>query len=246
VTTTVGTPLGVTASAYRAASIPTLPAITGLAGHWDAADASKFTYGTGTQVATWIDKSTNGFTVSKTPAADVTRTGTINGVACVTATSYLERLNVPVRALLDPTTFMDCMSFAVMELSSNYGSYMAQVGSGYRCSADIRGGVANYFDIAAARLEGDIGVTTSTPTLLTLYRSGAIMKLRKNGTEMLTRSNAAGGGATTETGSLRICGMATGGAAFQGKLGEVVHVARYNATDLATVEAYMKLKWGIP
>lgn len=253
-TTVVGTPPGVTASGYR--PFPPLPPITALAGHWDAADPTMFTYGTGTQIATWIDKSSNGFTVSGTPNTNLQRNSTINGVTCVRAINGfgLTRANVDVQKWFDPANRTNAMNFGVFQMEGGtYGSYFVHNAASYRMSIAINGGAANYFDFAdpidyapgGGRLSGTIGVTANTPTLVASYRNGANMAVRVNGVQMLTTSAAGGpGAAASQLATLNMPSI-VGGQSFNGRVGEVIAVARYDATDFATIESFLKAKWKI-
>jgi len=247
-TTTVGTPLGVTAS--HRTSAPFNPAtVTGLALWLDAADATKFTYGTGTQVATWIDKSPNVYTVTKTPSVNTVRTDTINGLSCVTSLYFQEQLTraaTPVRSLVDPVSFTDCMSFAVRQpTTATQGGWLSLVTTNYRVSVDDRGTI--YIDVANAaggRMSGAGGAVAGALDLISWYRSGVEMRMYRNGVQMLTKSTASGTVAAAETGPLTI--LCPPGGGFTGKIGEICHVARYNAADFAAIQNYLKTKWGTP
>jgi hypothetical protein len=70
------------------------------------------------------------------------------------------------------------------------------------------------------------------------------MKFRINGADVLTKSNASGSVAASQTATLNV--LNGGGGSFIGNACEIIHVARYDATDLAAVESYLKAKWGTP
>jgi len=247
-TTPVGTPLGVTAS-HRTAAAFDPATVTRLALWLDASDATKFTYGTGTQVATWIDKSPNAFTVSRTPSANVYRTDTINGLTCVTSTQFqqdLQRAATPVRSFVDPTTFTDCMSFAVRQpTTATQGGWLNLITTNYRVSVDDRGTM--YIDVANAaggRMSGASGDVAGALDLISWYRSGVEMRMYRNGVQMLTKSTASFTVAAAESGPLIV--LCPPGGGFTGKIGEIYHVARYNAADFTAISNYLKAKWNTP
>lgn len=224
--------------------------LTNLAAWFDAADDAVFTYGTGTQVTGWVDKSPNAFTVTRAASVNLVRNDTINGVKCLTslhATMNLTRTNVDVRALVDPTTFTDCMSFYVVSITTAAtGGWFAATGGTYRVTFDLREGATSNFDVAnfsGGRLGGTVGMVLNTPTLVAVYRNGANMKVFRNATEVLSKTNASGNIAASQLVTLTLLQAGNG---IVGKVGEILHVARYNATDFTATTNYLKTKWGIP
>lgn len=227
------------------------PATTvGLSLWLDAADASKFTYGTGTQVASWIDKSPNVFTVSKSPTVNTVRSDTINGLSCITTAHYQEQLtraSTPVRALIDSVSFTDCMTFVVRQsVATTQGGWMGLTTTNYRVSYDDRGAGAGYIDIAnsaGGRMISSLGSINGVTDLIAIYRSGSEMRAYRNGVQVATKSGASGSIAAAESSTLCVLCPPAGG--FVGKIGEIYHVSRYNATDFAAIQTYLNTKWAV-
>ena len=225
---------------------------TALAGWWDAADAAVFTYGTGTQIASWIDKSTKGWTVSRSPIANLSRTGTINGVPCVTCTHNsvtITRASVDVQQMVDVTNKTDCMSFVVYSSIETDRGFLCNLGASNRVSYQLTlDGGTSYVDIGGVPA-GRLGTVTSgfvigdVPQLIAAYRSGANIKLFANGVEKASKTDATGSVSASDVSTLQV--GAFNGSANVGRIGEIIHVARYNATQFTDIQSYLGTKWGI-
>ena len=75
------------------------------------------------------------------------------------------------------------------------------------------------------------------------YRNGAQMRMRLNGTQVGTRSNASGA-ATTQTATLLV-GRIDADYQTDGTIAEVIVVPGYTAQGFADTETYLRNKWGL-
>jgi hypothetical protein len=222
--------------------------LSGLAGWWDADDASTFTYGTGVEVASWADKSPNHYTVSRTPSAACQRNGTLNGRTALafTAGPSLQRLNTDVATFYDPANLTNAMMFGVFTTDTGFVMllYGVQLAASNRASCDNRAPTAyhDYVNSSTARLQCNGGVTApGGPYLMASYREGANIQVYNNGVLRGSRSDASGT-ATSGNGTL-IIGQS--GSPYYGTLCEVIVVARYDATDFTKTQNYLATRWGI-
>lgn len=224
---------------------PPLPSQVAL--WFDAADDATFTYGTSPQVATWVDKSANAFTVSRTPDANVQRNRTINGLPAVSCANApkLQRTGVNLQALVDPTSHTNCMSFAVLVIDNVSFATWWSITATSRLGFDERGTTA-YIDIGpvpAARLTGAISNLTATPYVFAAYRNGGAIALFRNGVQILSTATASGS-VPSETATLLMAGVSDGGY-LAGATGEIIHVANYDANLFTQFTNYLRSKWGV-
>jgi hypothetical protein len=223
--------------------------MTGLQVWLDATDASTFTFGTGSQVATWTDKSSNAYVFTRTASTAVQRNSTINGVTAVDMSGTgggVTKTSVDVRSMVDQTSFTDCMIFTVVELDdADNGQTFIHLGSTSRVLLDMRN-PTTFFDAPfAARLSGSMSQTTATPYLVSAYRNGANMKVRLNQVEKLTSSSASGAVAS-DSATIGI-GAHPDISPYElnGRIGEVVVARGYDSTEFSNCETYLKNKWGL-
>lgn len=111
------------------------------------------------------------------------------------------------------------------------------------------GGSTLYFDTVNAsggRLgiagQGDTGWTT--PHIMTVYRIGATMVVRRNGVEIGSKANASGNYATT-TAKMQIgkCDTAGLNAMYMSEC--VVYAAALSSSQITTIERGLGKKWGV-
>jgi hypothetical protein len=243
------TALGTVASHRTAAGGAFSPAnLTGLAGWWDADDASTFTYTTAPIISQWRDKSPNLLHMAPeySPNADLVRSGDINGRTAMLnkATNYmgtLSRAAVNVMTLLDAGG-TDCMWFIACRPVADPGTAWGLQPSTYRVSWYWFLTSVSYLDVVnytGGRLSANMAMTSGTPYVLAMYRNGANMAVVRDGTTVASKSNASGA-AASETGTMRLMDGPNAG-----HYGEIIMVARYNAADFAATRNYLAAKWGI-
>jgi hypothetical protein len=229
-------------------TVPIPPAGPTYALHLDATDAATFTYQSGININTWADKSPAARSfVSLWKDADTQRiTGAINGLAAVRVAGLgqIGCLDVDPQAFVDPTTRTDTMMFAVITLANASRANLYAHGSGAPPFYDVDLRTTAFFDVAnqtTARLTGGLTFSLATPYLYAAYRSGATMCLYRNGTLLLSRTDASGSMASQATADIILAVSNQ----FRGDIGEVRMVAAYDATQFTTVQAELAAKWGI-
>ena len=232
-----------------ASSAFTPASMSGLQVWLDATDASTFTFGTGSQVATWTDKSSNAYVFTRTASTAVQRNSTINGVTAVDMSGTgggVTKTSVDVRSMVDQTSFTDCMVLVVVELDdTDKGQTFVHLGSTSRVVLDMRNPTTFWDAPFAARLSGSMGQTTATPYIVSAYRNGANMKVRLNKVDKLTTTSASGTVAS-DTATIGIGAHPTiSPFELNGRIGEVVVARGYDATAFSNCEAYLSTKWGI-
>ena len=111
------------------------------------------------------------------------------------------------------------------------------------------GGSTLYFDSVNAS-GGRLGITGqsdtgwTTPHIMTVYRIGATMVVRRNGVEVGSKTNASGNYATT-TAKLQI-GKCDGAAVNTMYMSEcVVYASALSASQITTIERGIGKKWGV-
>jgi len=91
---------------------------------------------------------------------------------------------------------------------------------------------------------GQTGAGWTTPHILTVYRSGAVMSVRRDGLEIAGRTNASGNYSST-TAQLQI-GKCDGGGANVMYLSEMlVYASALSAAQIAAAERGLARKWGV-
>lgn len=111
------------------------------------------------------------------------------------------------------------------------------------------GGSTLFFDSAnasAGRLSAGSQTNTgwTTPHIMTISRVGAVMSVRRNGTEIAGKTNASGNYAAT-TARLQI-GKCDGAGVNQMYVSEaVVYAAALSASQITTIERGLGKKWGV-
>jgi hypothetical protein len=199
-------------------------------------------------VSQWDDKSGNARHVTQGTAAAQPTTGaaTINGLNVLDFDlgDFLSRSSVDVMSMLDAGG-TDLMFFSVGARNSgtNYVPWFLG-GATFRTSFDFRG--TWYFDVAnpaGGRLSSNSTMTTGATVMWSGYRNGSQMRMRLNGTQVGTKSNASGA-ATTETATLLV-GRFNPDIETDGTIAEVIVVPGYTAQGFADTETYLRGKWGI-
>jgi hypothetical protein len=85
----------------------------------------------------------------------------------------------------------------------------------------------------------------TSPHILTVYRIGAIMSVRRNGVEIAGRTNASGNYSST-TANLQI-GKCDGAGNNQMYISEwVTYASELSSSQIATIERGFGKKWGVP
>lgn len=210
---------------------------------FDASVAGDFTFGTGSKVAQWNDKSGNGHHVAQATAGlQPDRSGTQNGLSTVVFDGTDDQLQ---------TTNYDveqrCTIFAVVNATDTAQSkVLVSCGNNdyllYATSAEAYTGyLDNNFTNQAISATGQTG-----PKVVVARWHAADRRIRVNGVET-TGTNTCPSGTATD---LAIGYDLTGGALpFNGALAELIiyldSAAAISDPNIAVVEAYLNAKWAV-
>jgi hypothetical protein len=235
--------------------------VSGLALWLDASDASTFTYGSGTRVQQWNDKSGNARHFTQlTGANQPNRTGTQNSLAIVAFTA----------AAAEHMTAGDTLDM----LTNNLSVFVAGVHSGGSgetfISKSLTGsGAARWslMKLAAGTMDPfytnaalDLRTASAAYSLAwqawgtVINRSGGSISVRRAGAQQASASFAGETNNLDATNILILGGYgnaagtaATSGFFLQGAIAEVlVYTQALTGADLTNVESYLRTKWGTP
>jgi hypothetical protein len=243
------------AAAGGGSADPVLPIQTNLIFWYDANDFASFSFGSGSNVSQWSDRSGNGnHLVQATDGLRPQRTGTLNGRSTVdfdgTDNWMVSTGNVTLPGdqsfyiVVEPDTNNNDIVF---EHSANWNSFSGQLftvdsstqwGSGIRRAggtADAKGFTTR---TAGAHL---ISVTMDgTHANHAMWQDGAAL----TGATAASQNDNEGTG-TANTG-LYVGSRNGSGFFFDGKIAEfIMYDATHNTTDRQTIETYLLDKWGL-
>lgn len=220
----------------------------------DASDASTFTFGSGTAVSQWNDKSGNTNHVSQSTAGQQpTRSGTINGLSSIVFDGSDDILERPNFQLANATTGV-WTAFAVFVHAGSGGNNPASV---VDCDSNNR--VAQALRVNSGSLESiafATPVAAYTDAMPTVADNVTCIASSVRGlTTVEAWLNGVSNGSTSTLGinataSSRL--MLGGNDTFNnqwmaGQLGEVItYNSALSSTDRATVESYLITKWSGP
>ena len=243
--TTVGTPLGVTASHRSSPTVvlPPLPVTSGLQVHLDAADSTTFSYSSGVSVSQWRDKSGNARHFSQATASlQPQRTGTQNGYSVVAfdgADDYMASTTFTL-----PQPFTVCMAVNISPPGDFAQGWMASQGGNFQIYSSSSGGNPRIY--AGSEIQST-GGSNGHDGLHTwgFVVTGASSAIYKDNVQTVT-GNAGTNGTTTGLYISTERGL-TAGFRLTGALFETVVYNRViNATERGQLQTYFVTKWGTP
>lgn len=237
--------LGIIASSHADTGTPGIPVTTGLQLWLDADDASTFTFGTGSAISQWNDKSGN--TRHATQATSGNRptrsTGVQNSRAAVVAaaTQWMSSTGLPT-AVDNLTVFVACKRTGGNSTVSVVLNNGAPNTSGYGLMMRASGANIGLLRCGVA-VDGTSTADPAAAGVLTLQRASGTWSLRLNGTATSLSSTSAPFSPSTPT----YVPTQESNHEFQGHIYEVaVYNQALNSTDRGSVESYLKTKWGTP
>ncbi len=230
--------------------------ISGLKLWLDVANTSSLTFN-GSTVSQVNDLSGNGFhatqgTANNQPTYQATGANgkpTLSFDTTDSITSSATIADYFLTPTSSPTVYI--MMVADMQTLANGGNIIfgsdAQAG-GRVFFASFFGGTTTFWDTVNAS-GGRLSASPSesdylSPVILTAFRAGASMGVRRNGVSVASKSNASGNYSVT-TAKLQL-GKCDGGGANNMYLSEcIVYAAALSASDLAKAERGLGKKWGV-
>ena len=230
--------------------------ISGLKLWLDVANTSSLTFN-GSTVSQVNDLSGNGFhatqgTANNQPTYQATGANgkpTLYFDSTDSVTSSATIADYFLTPTSSPTVYI--MMVAYMQTLANGGNIIfgsdAQAG-GRVFFASFFGGTTTFWDTVNAS-GGRLSASPSesdylSPVILTAFRAGASMGVRRNGVSVASKSNASGNYSVT-TAKLQL-GKCDGGGANNMYLSEfIVYAAALSASDLAKAERGLGKKWGV-
>jgi hypothetical protein len=104
--------------------------------------------------------------------------------------------------------------------------------------------IVDFGSVSTARLTGTVGdETNNVGHVYSAFRDGAIMSVRRDGVEIIRKTNASGS-YTDTTGTLSI-NTAGGGGATASWMEFLAYAASMPAANITRIERYLAAKWGI-
>jgi hypothetical protein len=104
--------------------------------------------------------------------------------------------------------------------------------------------IVDFGSVSTARLTGTVGdETNNVGHVYSAFRDGAIMSVRRDGVEIIRKTNASGA-YTDTTGTLSI-NTASGGGATASWMEFLAYAASMPAANITRIERYLAAKWGI-
>lgn len=221
----------------------------------DADDATTFSFGSGTRVSEWRDKTGNGrhFTQA-TSAVQPDRSGTQNGKSAV-----IFNVSGTIYTLINAGYDWSASAFTVFAVADfNAGNFSAILGRS-QVGSLVLGTNAASANFAISRIGQASSASNLTPTGtnadVVAYKSAGIsggnvtVDVYKNGTAgsaSLTLGSL-GAGTRAQIGSSGADGALTDAFGSNGYICEViVYPSQLNDTDRNAVESYLKTKWATP
>jgi len=104
--------------------------------------------------------------------------------------------------------------------------------------------IVDFGSVSTARLTGTVGdETNNVGHVYSAFRDGAIMSVRRDGVEIIRKTNASGA-YTDTTGTLSI-NTTSGGSATASWMEFLAYAASMPAANITRIERYLAAKWGI-
>lgn len=228
--------------------------IPGLKVWISAADYSSLTFN-GSAVSTANDLSGNGFHAEQTvannqPTYNATRMNGRPAFDCDSTDSLVSSATIAdyiATPTSNPTltTFMvgQCLTNTPLGIGSDNqanGRMLLVFNYGFNANGLL-------FDVVNAsggRIGGTIPAQPTSPSVITAYRHGASMAVRRDGALLASKSNASGN-YTTTTAKLQIAkwGEVSSNTSYISEV--LVYAAALSATQIASVERWLGRRWGI-
>jgi hypothetical protein len=243
--------IGIIASSRRSAAIPP---VSGYSLWLDAADATVFSYSSGTIVSQWNDKSANAYHFTQaTVANQPSRNATQNGLDAVTfGTDFLSNTSLSWGGS-NSTLFWvgkedDTLGTGFQNLFTSGTGATGQFGYGISSNP---GNNYSIFDIGQTADTFVLQPTNSNADVMAFLSAGATgvtvtCSAFKNGTASSVNPLTPPFNVTSATGAV----LGSAASAFEPYFGTVCEVIVYpsqlGTSDRNSVESYLKTKWGTP
>jgi hypothetical protein len=243
--------IGIIASSRRSAAIPP---VSGYSLWLDAADATVFSYSSGTIVSQWNDKSANAYHFTQaTVANQPSRNATQNSLDAVTfGSDSLKNTSLNWGASASTLFFVGKEDKTLGTGFQNI--FTTGTGAtdqwGYGITSDGTSEYLAIFDIAQGYAAFDTVMTTGNADVLAFKSAGissgsVTASLFKNGTAGVTSPTT-----LNNTSSAAGAVLGSNSSHTESYFGTVCEVILYpsqlNDTDRNSVESYLKTKWGTP
>lgn len=238
--------LGV-AAAGGGSSFDPLTDMPGLQVWLDASDASTFTFGTGTQVATWADKSANAFSFSRTASTAIQRNGTQNGLTTVD-------ISAAGKLAVTPGTAICGSAFTIFVVFIKKGAQQAFEALPFTMTASNVGrpldGYNNTRQTGVAPIGGSAYTNIKTQTSLCQLtfqfdNTSDAFEERKDGASVTSGTDTDWAGTASQV--LTVGSRGDSATQFMGEVCEILVSDQYlTGTDITDAEDYLSAKWGTP
>lgn len=208
---------------------------------YDASDAATFTFGTGSKVAQWNDKSGNAYhMVQGTAALQPDRSSTINSLASVRFSSATStRLTTATSLAYKPVTICS----VILPSSGAFQNIIGTATNGFasRVTPSLN---LEMLKMGIASIGSSSGTVSSTVANLASFTYDAV-----GAYAFYINGAASGSGTNNQTIDTQVSSIGIGPAAefFNGDIGELlVYPSVLSAGNLTNVHNYLKGRWGTP
>lgn len=209
--------------------------ITGIRAWWDASDLSTFTFGTGTAVAQWNDKSGIGNDVSQGTAAQrPTRSGTQNGRSTLVFDGVNDNLvkSAGPGTAGQPVSVVIALKYANLDTADHV--VYNQGGGGPQVQTNT-----TWQAYAGASLNSGVADDANWNVITAIFNGGSSF-IYLNGSQIASGNTGSDNDAGANIGM-----YSTGASYWAGEIAEIlVYSVALSGTDRTALEAYLKTKWG--
>lgn len=244
-----------------------LPPVSGYSLWLDAADASVFTFSSGSQVSQWNDKSANNYIFQQSTSSNQPiRNGSLNSKSTVTfdgSNDYMESTNA---AGLNPTSWSlfivaQGIGSGVQTIVAKRGGNLASddawgggyySGKQYSRGRNLSGGTNATITAGGSGLyiiqsNGSNGLTGSYISTSSVMTNNSSIEYRFAGANLA--SGTAGSQAVTGAGQVTLGTLKDGAPYSEFLNGNIAEILLYssalNSTNRSAVESYLTTKWGV-
>jgi hypothetical protein len=229
-----------------------------LAAKWGISGVHAPATATNDPVGAWLDKSGNGrnatqATGASRPTISATNQGGKRALAFASSTTTVVSPATVAQYVADATTSPK-MFFAWVArpegsaTSVVFGSPAHPNNASrvfYASDFGVAGNhIVDFGSVSTARLSGTVGdEANNVGHVYSAFRDGAVMSIRRDGVEILRKTNASGG-YTDTTGTLSI-NTTSGGSATSSWMEFMAYAASMPSANVTRLERYLAAKWGI-